>query len=718
MKHRTKRLLSLALTLVFALGAIPCAALTAGAEPPYSVGEIIEFGGYPQTRVTDEATVTALNAKVKDSDWVSYGYYSGNGRSGSMRQGDWMKYCDIFLGGAKYRGVSFTKYRPRNTIGSNPSAGSNTNQDDNGYEPGVNYWFLWESLRWRILDPEAGLVISEYAIDSQAYNDTLYGQYYSDPDSTLYVFDYKTSSIRQWLSETFYNTAFTASQQDQIALTRNENRSGSTLLTSEPTDDKIYMLSYNEAVTEAYGMRLSDERMTGATDYAKAQGAYIGSGTGTAGWMLRDGAGAANNYAVNSDGLVHNNCTTHYTGCASRPAFKFKSGIVFSPYSVGCEHTGTVFVNNGDGTHTERCATCDLPLGEPAAHRMGQNKQTDANGHFTDCPDCGVSFTYAHDDKGAVETVAGTCVTPGQKKYRCSVMSCPYFGRTEETSTDASNHEGPYTYQDAVAATCSASGSTPGKYCTACGEWEIAPRAVDPDPANHVNTEEFPETASYCYRPGYTAGVYCGDCERWISGHEEKQLAEHSWAEVARVKATCQKAGYVDFACSVKSCGATKREILPVDPDAHDLRTTVVDPTCTDEGYTSHNCALCRYGYNDEITPALGHKWSEPEWKWTGTTGAEATFTCANGDHPRTVNAAVTAEVVKEPTDIGKGLRVFTATVKFEGGTYVDTVEQTIPALNDRLCKWCGELHEGFLGSIVGFFHSIMYFFAHLFGQR
>lgn len=33
-------------------------------------------------------------------------------------------------------------------------------------------------------------------------------------------------------------------------------------------------------------------------------------------------------------------------------------------------------------------------------------------------------------------------------------------------------------------------------------------------------------------------------------------------------------------------------------------------------------------------------------------------------------------------------------------------------------CKWCGETHTGFWGAIVRFFHSILYFFAHLFGRR
>ena len=37
---------------------------------------------------------------------------------------------------------------------------------------------------------------------------------------------------------------------------------------------------------------------------------------------------------------------------------------------------------------------------------------------------------------------------------------------------------------------------------------------------------------------------------------------------------------------------------------------------------------------------------------------------------------------------------------------------------DDKACKWCGEVHQGFLGKIVGFFHSVLYFFAHLFGLK
>ena len=47
------------------------------------------------------------------------------------------------------------------------------------------------------------------------------------------------------------------------------------------------------------------------------------------------------------------------------------------------------------------------------------------------------------------------------------------------------------------------------------------------------------------------------------------------------------------------------------------------------------------------------------------------------------------------------------------------TEPTTEPADGDDLCKWCGEDHSGsFWQRIIGFFHSILYFFAHLFGRK
>ena len=185
----------------------------------YKVGDIIEFGSYPQSRVTNSSLVSSLNSVSKK--WVSYGYYSGTGDwntedNGGMVRGDWMKYADFTYNGTKYRAVTFSQYRPWCT--SYKPSSDCTYQDDNGYTPNNIYYFKYEPLKWRVLDPSTGLVLCESIIDSQAYSNTIYSYgtdpynghdaHWNDAGHTHYANDYATSSIRAWLNDDFCNTAF------------------------------------------------------------------------------------------------------------------------------------------------------------------------------------------------------------------------------------------------------------------------------------------------------------------------------------------------------------------------------------------------------------------------------------------------------------------------------------------------------------------------------
>lgn len=124
-----KKLLSLILVAIILVTAMPLAFAEGNT---YKVGDIVQFGSYPQSEVKDEALIAELNDLApKWEDWTSYGYYSGNGEYGSMVQGDWMRYIDVTYNGKKYRGVKFTRYRPYFTH--YPSSSSNSRQDDNGY---------------------------------------------------------------------------------------------------------------------------------------------------------------------------------------------------------------------------------------------------------------------------------------------------------------------------------------------------------------------------------------------------------------------------------------------------------------------------------------------------------------------------------------------------------------------------------------------------------
>lgn len=213
-------------------------------------GATVQFGAYPQSRVTDEAIIDGLDSQ--SLSWKSYNYYSGTGSlyDGNMKPSDYMKYADIVFNGNKYRAVTFSKYRPRFT--GDTFSSSYINQDYNGYYTGNVYYFKYEPLKWRVLDASMGLVVCDSIIDSQAYNNYILesnGEYYGDSGKNHYASDWENSSLRKWLNEDFYNTAFSKLQQDRIQkLTRENWSTNESKYDSNPTSDKITLLSYYDAL--------------------------------------------------------------------------------------------------------------------------------------------------------------------------------------------------------------------------------------------------------------------------------------------------------------------------------------------------------------------------------------------------------------------------------------------------------------------------------------
>ncbi len=74
------------------------------------------------------------------------------------------------------------------------------------------------------------------------------------------------------------------------------------------------------------------------------------------------------------------------------------------------------------------------------------------------------------------------------------------------------------------------------------------------------------------------------------------------------------------------------------------------------------------------------HSYGEPVWTWDGYSAATATFTCTDCDDTQVENATVTTKITKAPTCTETGIRTCTATVTFNGNTYTDTKEKTVPA--------------------------------------
>lgn len=338
MKKMFKRILSTLLVSVLLIGIATMGgfglAPKANAKNISSckVGDIIEFGSYPQSKITDSDLIAKIEAVGKSISWVDYNYYIGTGTSddGNMKPVDGMMlYKDIPYNGSKYRAVKINQYRPYRT----GNTSSETYQYDNGYNKGNIYYFKYEPLSWRILDPSEGYVMCNQIIDSQAYQNFIYyngSEYYNSEACENYASDWVTSSLRQWLNNSFYKTAFSEEEKSQIGTSHLENKSIiSSAYNSADTYDKIFPISYYDTKNSAYGFSSSSIDYNTAlqmkgTDYARCQGLWVSSSYGgTSWWRLRSADFSYSATCVALDGWSPHGGIVSDTDGGVVPAFKF-----------------------------------------------------------------------------------------------------------------------------------------------------------------------------------------------------------------------------------------------------------------------------------------------------------------------------------------------------------------------------------------------------------
>ena len=229
----------------------------------------VNWGTYPQTRVSDAAILTELN---KLTGTNSRGYYSYNGE--------------------EYAKVTATPYATGDAY---------LYSDGTAVTSGTTEWFKVEPIKWKVgvTETDAVKVISAVILDISYYYEneesrTIAGE-------TIYSNNYKYSTLREFLNNGFYNTAFTLMQQSAILTTEVDNSVDGTNYTlyhkytnyaCENTFDKIYALSYRESTMSYFGDNTetaTKERFLKVTDYAKAKGVYWGIESPTYGghWWLR-----------------------------------------------------------------------------------------------------------------------------------------------------------------------------------------------------------------------------------------------------------------------------------------------------------------------------------------------------------------------------------------------------------------------------------------------
>ncbi len=228
-------------------------------------------------------------------------------------------------------------------------------------------------------------------------------------------------------------------------------------------------------------------------------------------------------------------------------------------------------------------------------------------------------------------------------------------------------------------------------------------------PGDTAKENDVPST---CTELGsYDLVTYCSVCGNPASTQHcaYTEYGAHDFGEMVReVSATCTAAGVkAHKTCSVckKNFDANGVEIedLTIQKLDHTPKAAVkeneVPATCT-AGGSYDEVVYCSVCYNvitrtAKTTGANGHAWGN----WAVTTPATATEKGVETRECSVCHAKETRDIA--PTGTGDN-----------GGNNGGSTDS-------GKCKWCGEDHSGsFWQKIVGFFHKVLYFFAHLFGRK
>lgn len=235
--------------------------------------------------------------------------------------------------------------------------------------------------------------------------------------------------------------------------------------------------------------------------------------------------------------------------------------------------------------------------------------------------------------------------------------------------------EHTYELTNETEATCNKTGSKLYT-CSVCGQTKTETLPIIPD--NHKTIIDYPAKESTCTVPGYTAYKFCRECSKVISGKEPLPLAEHTWGEWSESTATCTQNGTSTRTCSVckrtevrndaatghnwgdwkviteVSCTVAGREQREcsvcgdkeshiTNATGHSYESVVTDPTCEEQGYTTHTCPDCGDSYVDTYVEKLGHDWED-----VGAPTVEATCTTTGMQHQECTRCDATQDAVVE----------------------------------------------------------------------
>ena len=278
-----------------------------------------------------------------------------------------------------------------------------------------------------------------------------------------------------------------------------------------------------------------------------------------------------------------------------------------------------------EGSHCDRCHS--VLVEQIATDVLGHNYSDvvtsptcEEQGYTThSCLNCEHVYTDTYVlPKGhnyVSEVIAPTC-EDGYTKHTCSNCGDEYI----DTIIVSPGH-----FEILVlgkAPTCEETGLTDGHKCEVCNTFTVPQEEI---PAlGHIEVIDTEGTPATCTTPGKANGSHCERCLEVLSEYKDVPALGHDYVIDEDASATCEETGLTQgIHCS--RCNEVTLPQNKIPALGHDYSSTIVEPTCTEDGYTLFTCSICDHTYKENIITHDGHslvtiKGKEATCKETGLT--------------------------------------------------------------------------------------------------
>ena len=265
-----------------------------------------------------------------------------------------------------------------------------------------------------------------------------------------------------------------------------------------------------------------------------------------------------------------------------------------------------------------------------------------------------------------------TCTEYGWNPY----VTCDACGYTtyESLNKDPNNHD--LVEHEGKAPTCMEYGWDAYQTCTRCDYSTYKKLPVQHDLVHHEGKEWS------CTEKGWLPYDTCNLCDY----STYRLVGPHFGELVAPKEPTCTEIGWRQYIkcsrCDSILANYIEYPALGHVPEAN--KSVVTKPTCTEDGYTTHTCSVCKVTYTADVVKAPGHSYKSVVTEPTCTEDGYTTYTCSvceytyTGDNVSKLKHDPEQHEAKAPTCTEKGWNAY-ETCKREGCDYSTYNENELP---------------------------------------